>query len=123
MVTEFLNSINQTKENLINKDYKVEKDYVPFVINKCLSYFPDTVFYANRMNQSPGIDKKLQYDYYLHSISKRKRFSKWIKPEKNEDVEIIKQVYGYSDTRAGEVVDLIPIDKIRHLVQKGGQKQ
>jgi len=123
MLTEFLNSINQTKENLINKDYKVEKDYVPFVINKCLSYFPDTVFYANRMNQSPGIDKKLQYDYYLHSISKRKRFSKWIKPEKNEDVEIIKQVYGYSDTRAREVVDLIPIDKIRHLVQKGGQKQ
>ena len=123
MVTEFLNSINQTKENLINKDYKVEKDYVPFVINKCLSYFPDTVFYANRMNQSPGIDKKLQYDYYLHSISKRKRFSKWIKPEKNEDVEIIKQVYGYSDTRAREVVDLVPVDKIRHLVQKGGQKQ
>lgn len=123
MLTEFLNSINQTKENLINKDYKVEKDYVPFVINKCLSYFPDTVFYTNRMNQSPGIDKKLQYDYYLHSISKRKRFSKWIKPEKNEDVEIIKQVYGYSDTRAREVVDLIPIDKIRHLVQKGGQKQ
>ena len=123
MVTEFLNSINQTKENLINKDYKVEKDYVPFVINKCLSYFTDTVFYANRMNQSPGIDKKLQYDYYLHSISKRKRFSKWIKPEKNEDVEIIKQVYGYSDTRAREVVDLVPVDKIRHLVQKGGQKQ
>lgn len=123
MLTEFLNSINQTKENLINKDYKVEKDYVPFVINKCLSYFPDTVFYANRMNQSPGIDKKLQYDYYLHSISKRKRFSKWIKPEKNEDVEIIKQVYGYSDTRAREVVDLVPVDKIRHLVQKGGQKQ
>lgn len=123
MLTEFLNSINQTKENLINKDYKVEKDYVPFVINKCLSYFPDTVFYANRMNQYPGIDKKLQYDYYLHSISKRKRFSKWIKPEKNEDVEIIKQVYGYSDTRAREVVDLVPVDKIRHLVQKGGQKQ
>jgi len=100
-----------------------EKDYVPFVINKCLSYFPDTIFYSNQMNQMSFLDKKMQYDYYIHSISKRKRFSKWIKPEENSDIEIIKEVYGYSDARAREVVDLVPMDKLKDLVQKGGQKR
>lgn len=123
MLSDFLNSINQTKENLISKDSKLEKEYVPFVINKCFSYFPDTVFYANRMNQMAFLDKKMQYDYYIHSIPKRKRFSKWIKPEENKDIEVVKEVFGYSDTRAREVVDLLPIDKLRELVQKGGQKR
>jgi len=123
MLSEFLNSINQTKENLLSKDPRLEKEFVPFVINKCFSYFPDTIFYANRMNQVAFLDKKMQYDYYLHSISKRKRFSKWIKPEENKDLEIVKEVFGYSDQRAKEVIDLLPMDKLRDLVQKGGQKR
>jgi hypothetical protein len=123
MLSEFLNSINQTKENLMDKDPKVEKDYVPFVVNKCLSYFPDTIFYANRMNQVAHLDKRLQYDFYIHSISKRKRFSKWIKPEESKDLEVVKQVYGYSDRHARGVMDLLPMDKLTELVQKGGQKR
>lgn len=123
MLSDFLNSINQTKENLIQKDSNLEKEYLPFVMNKCFSYFPDTIFYANRMNQAAFLDKKLQYDYYFYSIPKRKRFSKWIKPEENKDIEVIKQVFGYSDRRAREVIDLLPMDKIRDLVQKGGQKR
>ena len=123
MLSDFLNSINQTKENLLSKDPRLEKDYVPFVINKCFSYFSDTIFYANRMNQAAFLDKKMQYDYYMHSVPKRKRFSKWIKPEENKDVEVVKEVFGYSDTRAREVVDLLPMDKMRELVQKGGQKR
>ena len=75
------------------------------------------------MNQSAFLDKKMQYDYYIHSISKRKRFSKWIKSEESKDLEVIKEVYGYSDARAREVIDLLPMDKIRELVQKGGQKR
>jgi hypothetical protein len=123
MLSDILNSINQTKENLLSKDPRLEKDYVPFVINKCFSYFPDTIFYANRMNQSAFLDKKMQYDYYIHSVPKRKRFSKWIKPEENKDLEVVKEVYGYSDARAREVIDMLPMDKLRELVQKGGQKR
>ena len=123
MLSDFLNSINQTKENLIQKDPKVEKEYVPFVVNKCFSYFPDTIFYANRMNQFSGLDKKMQYDFYIHSIAKRKRFSKWIKSGENKDLEVVKEVYGYSDRHAKEVMDLLPMDKLRELVQKGGQKR
>jgi len=123
MLSDILNSINQTKVNLIDSEKISEKDYVPFVVNKCLSYFPDTIFYSNQMNRMSFLDKKMQYDYYIHSISKRKRFSKWIKPEENSDIEIIKEVYGYSDARAREVVDLVPMDKLKDLVQKGGQKR
>lgn len=121
MLSDFLNSINNTKDNLL-KDEKLEKDYLPFVINKCFSYFPDTIFYANRVNQMSHMDKKIQYDYLLHSISKKKRFSKWTKPEKNEEIELVKQVFGYSDSRAREVIDLLPMDKIKNFTKKGGQK-
>ena len=123
MLSDILNSINQTKENLLSKDPRLEKDYVPFVINKCFSYFPDTIFYANRMNQMAFLDKKMQYDYYIHSISKRKRFSKWIKPEENKNIEIVKEIYGYSDARAREVIDMLPMDKMQEFVQRGGQKR
>lgn len=123
MLSDILNSINQTKENLLSKDPRLEKDYVPFVINKCFSYFPDTIFYANRMNQMAFLDKKMQYDYYIHSITKRKRFSKWVKVEENSDIEVIKEIYGYSDARAREVIEMLPMDKLRDLVQKGGQKR
>ncbi len=123
MLSDLLNSINQTKVNLLEEDPKAEKDYIPFVINKCFSYFPDTVFYANRLNAFPFLDKKMQYDYLLHSVSKRKRFSKWIKPEENENIDIIKQVFGYSDQRAMEVLDLLPMDTLKDFVKTGGQKR
>jgi hypothetical protein len=123
MLSDILNSINQTKENLFTSDPRIEKEYVPFVINKCFSYFPDTIFYANRMNQVSGLDKKMQYDYLLSSISKKKRFSKWIKPEENKDIEVIKEIYGYSDQRAREVLDLVSIEDLKQFIQKGGQKR
>ena len=123
MLSEFLNSINLTKENLLSKDPRLEKDYLPFVVNKCLSYFPDTIFYANKVNMMSFLDKKIQYDYLLYSIQKRKRFSKWIKPEENKDIDAIKEVYGYSETRAREVLDILPMSKIHELTQKGGQKR
>lgn len=123
MLTEFLNSINQTKENMLANDPKLEKEYVPYVVNKCFSYFPETIFHANRMNMVSHIDKKLQYDYYFYSVSKRKRFSKWIKPENNTKIDLIKQVYGYSDAKAREVSDLLGEEDLRELVQKGGQKR
>jgi hypothetical protein len=123
MLSDILNSINQTKENLFTSDPRIEKEYFPFVINKCFSYFPDTIFYANRMNQVSSLDKKMQYDYLLSTISKKKRFSKWIKPEENKDIEVIKEVYGYSDQRAREVLDLVSVEDLKQFIQKGGQKR
>ena len=114
-LSDFLTSINSSKENLIEKEPLCEKEYIPFVVNKCLSYFPDTIFYANQINVRPGLDKKMQYDYLRLSVSKRKRFSKWFKEEKNDNIKLIQEYYGYSYRRAKEVLECLTDDNIRTI--------
>ena len=89
---DFLTSINYNKKNLFEENENfAEKSYVPFVINRCLSYFPDTILHANMMNLHTGVSKRMNYEYYLHSIRKGKRFSKTLKSE----VHICKKIKKY----------------------------
>ena len=102
-----------------------EKQYIPFVINRSLSYFPDTVSLANVMNRYHHIDNKLQYYFLINILRKRKRFSKWMKPEKESDIEVIKEYYGYSNEKARQALTLLSPDQItiiRQKVSKGGRK-
>ena len=121
---DYLNAINYTKEPLLDTDDEsVEKGYTPFVVNRCLSYFIDTVLYANEMNLRPETDKKMQFDYLQTTIRKNKRYSKWLKQESVENLDIIKQYYGYSDTKAKEVMDILTpddIDYMRNQLNTGG---
>ena len=124
-LSDFLTSINSSKENLVEKEPLCEKEYIPFVVNKCLSYFPDTIFYANQINVRPGLDKKMQYDYLRLSVSKRKRFSKWFKEEKNDNIKLIQEYYGYSYRRAKEVLECLTDDNIKTIkdsLKTGGVK-
>jgi len=118
-VFDFLNSINDNKRNLMNIDPGCERIYIPFIINKSLSYFSDTLFHANMMNFYGHIGKKLQYDYYLLSIVKKKRFGKWHKEKTtdSDDISIIKQYYGYSDKKAVESSKILTKDQIQTLKQ------
>tara|TARA_R110002020_G_scaffold178105_1_gene370936 strand:- start:1902 stop:2273 length:372 start_codon:yes stop_codon:yes gene_type:complete len=119
---DFLKSINDTKENVIVDD-KSEKLYTPFVVNRCLSYFTDTILYSNQMNMNSHIDNKLQYEYYLNSIRKRKRFSRWLKSENPDDLEFIKEHFNYSNKKAKEAISVLGADGIRDLknrYSKGG---
>ena len=93
---DWLNSINFTKENLIEEDPSVIKDYPPYIVNRCLSGHLDTVMFANEMNKFPNLDKDLQYHFFLTTLRKKKRFSPWLRKDKVTDLEIIKQYYGYS---------------------------
>jgi hypothetical protein len=109
----------------MDEDHLCEKEYVPYMTNRGLSYFSDTIFYANTMNRHGNIDKKLQFDYLRISVRPRKRFSKWLKPEQDDRIDALKALYGYSDTRAREVVDLLSEDdwkQIRSLLDQGGAK-
>ena len=124
---DFVNAINSAqKPNLMRgteNDELAEKGYVPFIINKTFSYFADTVFYANEMNKNHHIDNKLQNDYYLNSIRSQKRFSKWVKKERLEDLEIVKEYFGYNDERASEALSILSSDQmniIRKRIEKGG---
>ena len=121
---QFLNSINHTKKDIMIDDI-AEKQYVPFVINRSLSYFNDTVLMANEMNINHHIDNRLQFDFLLNIVRKKKRFSKWIKPETVSDVEVVKDYYGYSNEKANQVLTLLTSDQINELkkkVYKGGRK-
>ncbi len=120
---DFANSINYTKENLMVDDWS-EKQYNAFIINKSLSHGIDTVVAANEMNARPHLDAKLQYDFLCGFVRKKKRFNKWLKPEKEENLEIIKEYFGYSNVRAQEALRLLSeadIEAIKGLLKKGGK--
>ena len=106
-------------------DPENEKHYNSFVINRSLSYFPDTVAIANEMNKYHHLDSRLQISFLINIIRKRKRFSKWIKPEIENDVEVVKEYYGYSNEKARQILPLLTpeqIQAIRKKVNKGGRK-
>ena len=119
---DFLQSINHSKIDIYEGN---EKGYVPFVINRSLSYFPDTVALANEMNRYHHIDSKLQYHFLINIVRKRKRFSKWVKPEIENDIELVKEYYGYSNDKARQVLPLLSATQltiIKDKVNKGGRK-
>ena len=120
-LSEVLNAINYDKTPLLEDDLQ-EKAYVPFVINRSLSYFPDTILYANQVNHYNQLDKKMQFDYLRLSLRPRKRFSKWIKSQEEDDLQLIKDHYNYSNQRATEVLRVLTpnqIEDIRSLYQYG----
>jgi hypothetical protein len=120
---DFINAIHYTKENLIVDEWS-EKQYNSFIINKGLSYGHDTVIPANEMNSRPHLEKKLQFSFLINTIRARKRFNKWIKPEKIEAIEVIKEYYGYSTEKARQVLPLLSqtqLDDLRKRLIKGGR--
>ena len=115
---DYVNSILQNKKNLI-VDELTEKDYSPFLVNRSLSYHKDCVLYANEMNRRHLTDKKLQYDFLLNTIRSQKRpFAKWVKSEKSEDLECIKQVFGLSDQKARDAMRLLSNEQIQQLKEQ-----
>lgn len=121
---EYVNAINLTKKDIMVDDI-AEKAYTPFLINRSLSYFNDTVLFANEMNRYHHLDHRLQFDFFINIIRKKKRFSKWIKPQEIENLELIKEYYGYSNEKAKSVLSLLNNDQIEELKQriyKGGKR-
>lgn len=121
---EYVNAINYSKKNIMVDDI-TEKQYLPYMTNRSLSYFQDTVLIANEMNLNHHIDNRLQFDFFINIIRKRKRFSKWFKPEEQSDVEVVKAYYGYSNEKARQVLSLLTPEQLQELkkkVNKGGRK-
>jgi hypothetical protein len=120
---DFLGSINHDKKPLLDKDDADPRLYKPFVVNRCLSYFPDTIFHANEMNCAPWIDNKSQFDFYRLGIRKKKRFSPWLKKETETDISLIRTVYGYTEAKAREVLNILgpkELDQLRRSQYTGG---
>ena len=120
---DYLNSINDTKKDIMVDDVS-EKAYVPFIINRGLSYFYDTVLFANEMNRNHHLSKRAQFSFFINSIRKKKRFSKWFKSTESEDLMIVKEYYGYNNTKAQSALAVLSEEQLKQLKQKlskGGQ--
>ena len=122
---DYLKAINQTKENLLDsEDEEWEKRYPPFIVNKCLAPFTDTILLVNELNQHHQLDKKLQFDYLLNSLRPRNRFTPWMKAKKLENLEYVKEFYGYSNEKARDALDILStkqISAIKKKLKKGGR--
>ena len=121
---DWLNSINFTKENLI-EDPDMISSYPPYIINRCLSGHLDTVLFANEMNKHSNLDKDMQYSFFLYTLRKRKRFSPWLKKEQIDNLDLVKKHYGYSNEKAKVAVTLLTktqLETIRNKHDMGGKK-
>ena len=122
----YLKSLNETKENLLDSDDPMwEKKYSPYIINKCLAPFNDTIMLVNEMNMRHHLDSKLQYDFLLNTIRSKKRYAPWVKASKLKDLEYVKEYYGYSNEKAKaalKILDNEQINTIKSSLNKGGRK-
>jgi len=119
---DFIESIHFTKKGLIC-DEITEKWYNPYIVNKGLSFGADTVVFANEMNSRPHLNKKLQFEFLRSVIRAKRRFNKWEKPEKSDDLELVKQYYGYSSDKAKIAMRILTpeqIAEIRGRMYQGG---
>ena len=125
-LSAYLNSINLNKKSVLDTDDPGwEKNYPPYIINKCMSHHLDTVLYANEMNMKHDIPSRLQYDFYIHIVRPRKRFSPWGKQDKVKDLDVVKQYYGYSNEKAKQVLNILTREQlsfIRDRLEIGGRK-
>ena len=115
---DWLNTINSSKKNLIDEDSLLESKYPAFVVNKCMAGHLDAIMYANEMNISSHLDKKLQYDFYLNTLRSKKRFSPWIRKEELKNIDLIKSYYGYSTEKAKQVLPLLTEKQLNFISEK-----
>lgn len=119
---EIIPSILQNKSSVVTEEN--EKDYVPYVVNKALSFHYDCILYANEMNKHPSLDKLLQYQYYLNTIRPYKRpFQKWHKKDSIENLSLIKEYYNVSNDKAKEILGILTdaqIEIVKKKLEKGG---
>lgn len=119
---DFVNAINKSKEDLL-KEPEAEKHYPAYMVNKALSYFPDTILYANEINQFHHIDFKLQFHFFLNSIRPAKRFAKWVKKQEDNDIAAVMEYYSYNPQKAESALSILSSDQlniIKQKLEKGG---
>ena len=115
---DWLNSINFNKNNLIEEDPSVIKDYSPYIINRCLSGNLDCIMFVNEMNKYSFLDKDMQYTFYLNTLRKKKRFSPWLRKDKVTDLQSVKQYYGYSNEKASQALKILSKQQLEYIKQR-----
>ena len=122
---DWLNSINQTKKNLIDEDPSIEKDYAPYIVNRIYSGHLDAIMFANEMNMYNFLPKKMQYDFFINTLRVKKRFSPWLRKDEIKDLDYVKRYYGYSNEKAKQILKILSKEQLNFIKSKfetGGSK-
>ena len=122
---DWLNSINYTKKNLIDEDPSIEKDYPPYIVNRCMSGHLDAIMFANEMNMCNFLPKKMQYDFFINILRTKKRFSPWLHKDTIKDIDYVKRYYGYSNEKAKQTFTILTKEQLAFIKSKfetGGTK-
>ena len=122
---DFIKAINESKDVMKNDPF-AEKDYIPFLVNRGLSFFQDTILQVNEMNRNHFLDNKLQFDYLINNIRPRKRWSKWLKPDKIDNLELVKLYFGFGNEKAKEALEVLTnedIVEIKSKLARGGVEE
>ena len=122
---DWLNSINDTKKNLIEEDPSLISEYPPYIINRCLSGHLDCILFSNEMNKYPHLDKDMQYSFLINTLRKKKRYSPWLRKDNVKDLECVKKYYGYSNEKASQALKILRTDQLNWIKQRldtGGLK-
>lgn len=123
----YADSVSYTKKNLMRgtaNDELAEKGYKPYLTNRSLSYFQDSILYANEMNVRPHLEYKPQYEYLLNSLRKRKRYAKWKKQAPDATVEMIMEYFGYGRAKAEQALRVLTDEQLTMIevaLDKGGK--
>ena len=107
-----------------SEDEEWEKKYPSFIVNKCVAPFTDTILLVNEINQLHHLDKKMQFDFLLNSLRPRKRYTPWLKAKKLENLQYVKEYYGYNNEKAKVALDILSdeqISAIKQKLKKGGR--
>ena len=115
---DWLNSINYTKKNLIDEDPSVEKDYPPYIINRCMSGHLDAIMFANEMNMYSFLPKKMQYDFFINILRTKRRFSPWIRKDLVDNLDCVKRYYGYSNEKAKQALKILSKEQLDFIKSK-----
>ena len=121
---DFVNAVTYTKKDIMVDDV-ASKGYSAFLTNKSLSYHQDCIMYVNEMNSNSHLDSTLQFHYFLNTLRKRKRFSKWSKPRVLEDMKVIQRYYDCSISKAEEYFKILTAKEIKIMkerMKKGGRQ-
>ena len=122
---DYLNSINTTKKNLLQEDPDLEKKYPVYIINRCMSGHMDTILLANEMNINSHLDPKLQYDFFINIVRPKKRFAPWLRKDKLNSLELVKEYYGYSDEKARVALKILTDEQLNYIAKRmdrGGKR-
>ena len=122
---EILKSINLTKDTDLIDVYN-ESDYPSWVVNRALSFYPDTILQVNEINQHSQMPRTMQYKYLLYSVRKKNRYSPWLKVKLDPGVQLIKEYFGYSTRKAREVLPMFTnedLEELKLILDKGGCKK